>query len=100
MHVKNIPLAVEEDIVERMASDANDHELRLGRGSPAWVKTVTTRSNSPANSTMTRSHRSGPPRLNMDKRFENLEGRFDRLQLRVMGGLFAIVAALIAAPHL
>ena len=49
---------------------------------------------------MTRSHRSGPPRLNMDKRFENLEGRFDRLQLRVMGGLFAIVAALIAAPHL
>lgn len=36
----------------------------------------------------------------VDKRFENLEGRFDQLQLRVMSGLFAIVAALIAAPHL
>jgi hypothetical protein len=36
----------------------------------------------------------------IDKRFERLEDRFDRLLLRIMGGLFAIAAALIAAPHL
>jgi predicted secreted Zn-dependent protease len=36
----------------------------------------------------------------VDKRFENLENRFTQLQITLIGGLFAVIAALLAAPHL
>ncbi len=36
----------------------------------------------------------------MDRRLESLENRFTQMQLTLMGGFLAVIAALLAAPHL
>jgi hypothetical protein len=36
----------------------------------------------------------------MDRRLESLESRFTQMQLTLMGGFLAVIAALLAAPHL